>query len=167
MSPPASAMTLDRMQLLAEIAEFNAAYAHCIDDDRLEAWPDFFTEDCEYRIVPRENVDLGLPAAIMFCDNRRMLVDRVVALRKANIYPAHYARHVLGQTVITGGDEASGWESQSSYLLMLTRTDGETRIFSAGRYRDRLLRRDGVLRLQRREVVFDTHLIDTLLVTPI
>lgn len=167
MNPPTAAMTDARMRLLAEIAEFNAAYAHCIDDDHLESWPGFFVEDCEYRIVPRENVDLGLPAAIMFCDNRRMLVDRVVALRKANIYPAHYSRHLLGAPVIRGGDEQGGWECRSSYLLMQTRADGQTRTFSAGRYDDRLVRVDGVLRLQRREVVFDTHRIDTLLVTPI
>ena len=59
MNPPVHAMDTERQLLLAEIAEFNAAYAHCIDDDQLEQWPDYFTEVCEYRIIPRENVDLG------------------------------------------------------------------------------------------------------------
>jgi hypothetical protein len=27
------------------LAELNAAYAATIDQDRLEAWPDFFTDD--------------------------------------------------------------------------------------------------------------------------
>lgn len=160
------AMTAERQLLLSEIAEFNACYAHCIDDDRLELWPDFFAEDCEYRIIPRENVDLGLPASIVFCDNRGMLIDRVVALRKANIYPAHYSRHILGSPVLL---EAEGDDicSQTSYLLMQTRMDGETRLFSAGKYVDSMVRVNGRLRLKRRSVVFDTHRIDTLLVTPI
>lgn len=159
-------MNAGRQLLLAEIAEFNAAYAHCIDDDHLEHWPEFFTEDCEYRIIPRENVDLGLPASIMFCDNRGMLVDRVVALRKANIYPAHYSRHVLGVPVLLG-DDGDVVRSQTSYVLMQTRMDGETRLFSAGKYVDSMVRIDACLRLKNRSVIFDTHRIDTLLVTPI
>lgn len=166
MSPPAAAMNVERQLLLSEIAEFNAAYAHCIDDDQLEQWPEFFAEDCEYQIIPRENVDLGLPAAIVFCDNRGMLIDRVVALRKANIYPAHYSRHVLGAPVLLDAD-GRGLHSQTSYVLMLTRMDGETRLFSAGKYVDVMVRENGVLRLKNRSVVFDTHRIDTLLVTPI
>lgn len=159
-------MTAERQLLLSEIAEFNSAYAHCIDDDRFELWPEFFVEDCEYQVIPRENVDLGLPAAIIYCDNRSMLVDRVVALRKANIYPAHYSRHVLGAAVLIGspGDSI---RSQTSYVLLQTRMDGETRVFSAGKYVDLMVRVEGRLLLKQRSVVFDTHRIDTLLVTPI
>nr|ART35520.1 A404 [uncultured bacterium] len=159
-------MNGERQSLLNEIAEFNASYAHCIDDDRLEQWPDFFAEDCEYQIIPRENVDLGLPAAIMFCDNRGMLTDRVVALRKANIYAAHYSRHVLGFPVLNDGEQGV-IRSQTSYVLMQTRMDGETRIFSAGKYVDWMVRTNGLLRLKQRIVVFDTHRIDSLLATPI
>ncbi len=166
MNPPVHAMNAERQLLLAEIAEFNAAYAHCIDDDQLEQWPDYFTENCEYRIIPRENVDLGLPAAIIFCDNRGMLIDRVVALRKANIYPAHYSRHVLGPPVLIKSEDQIV-HVQSSYLLLQTRMDGETHVFSAGKYLDVLERVNGVLRIKRRDVVFDTHRIDTLLATPI
>lgn len=159
-------MNAQRQLLLAEIAELNAAYAHCIDDDRLERWPEFFTEDCEYQIIPRENVDLGLPAAIVFCDNRGMLLDRVVALRKANIYPAHYSRHVLGSPVLLDG-RSEEIRSQTSYVLMQTRMDGATHVFSAGKYVDLMVRIDGCLRLKSRSVIFDTHRIETLLATPI
>ena len=166
MNPPVHEMDTERQLLLAEIAEFNAAYAHCIDDDQLEQWPDYFTEVCEYRIIPRENVDLGLPAAIIFCDNRGMLIDRVVALRKANIYPAHYNRHILGPPILIKSDDQLV-RVQCSYVLLQTRMDGQTRVFSAGKYMDAMERIDGVLRLRRRDVVFDTHRIDTLLATPI
>lgn len=159
-------MNVERQLLLSEIAELNAAYAHCIDDDQLERWPEFFTENCEYRIIPRENVDLGLPAAIMFCDNRGMLVDRIVALRKANIYAAHYSRHVLGAPVLLDAD-GDGIRSQTSYLLLQTRMDGQAKIFSAGKYVDVMVRVNGLLRVRRRSVIFDTHRIDSLLVTPI
>ena len=131
-------------QLRLEIEALNAAYAHCIDDDQLERWPEFFIEACEYQIVPRENVDAGLPAAIMYCDSRRMLVDRIVALRKANIYPRQYSRHLLGGTLVTGVGKVIA--SQTSYAVLQTRADGETRVYNVGKYVDEMVRIDGVLR---------------------
>ena len=52
-------------------------YADCLDSDRLEDWLELFTEDCSYRVLPRENADLGLPAPLMLCTNKNMLRDRV------------------------------------------------------------------------------------------
>ena len=37
------------------INDLMADYCHYIDDDRLEEWLDFFTEDCHYKILSREN----------------------------------------------------------------------------------------------------------------
>jgi anthranilate 1,2-dioxygenase small subunit len=41
------------------IAELIAAYADCIDDDRLEEWPDFFVDDCRYLVTDRESHEAG------------------------------------------------------------------------------------------------------------
>ena len=46
-----------------EVEDLIHAYVQCIDDDRLEEWPDFFADDCLYKVIPRENADLGLPVA--------------------------------------------------------------------------------------------------------
>lgn len=69
-------------------------YIGHLDNNRLEQWPEMFTEDCTYEIVPKENADLGLPVGIVHCTNRRMLRDRVVSLRHANIYEEHTYRHM-------------------------------------------------------------------------
>lgn len=161
----AAPVASSRYELLAAIAEFHAAYAQCIDDDQLEYWPGFFVEHCLYRIIPRENADRELPAAIMYCDSKGMLVDRIVALRKANIYPAHYSRHIIGTPLLqhTNGEII---RAQTNYVVLQTR-EGETRIFNAGKYVDEMTWVDGALKLRQRSCVFDTHQIDTLLVTPI
>src|SRR5439155_175075 len=77
-----AAMTLDRL-----IA---------VDEDRLEDWVELFDEDCDYRIVTRENVEQGLPNVLMWCDNKNMLRDRVESYRNVNLYNPHYDRHVIG-----------------------------------------------------------------------
>lgn len=152
--------------LQAEIDSFNTAYGHTIDDDALECWPDFFADECLYQVIARENVDRGLPAAVMYCDSRGMLADRVVALRRANIYPEHYSRHVIGGAMITAAERGKV-RCQASYVVFQTRADGETKIYNAGKYVDHFIRIDGVLRLARRDCIYDTHRIATLLVTPI
>ena len=84
-----------------EIQSLLDTYVATIDEDRLEDWPALFTEDCLYEIVPKENADLGLPVGVMRCENQRMLRDRVVSLRNANIYaPATY-RHFLSGLTLT------------------------------------------------------------------
>ena len=43
-------------------------YVTCIDEDDLENWPEFFALDtCRYEIITRENVERGMPLALMFC----------------------------------------------------------------------------------------------------
>ena len=80
-------------------------YAHAIDDDRLEEWPDFFAEDCRYRVISRESLDSGLPVGIMTCEGIGMLRDRILALRVANIYEPHVYRHLISAIRI---DERAG-----------------------------------------------------------
>src|SRR6516162_6321075 len=76
------------------VQEINARYVEAIDDDRLEAWPDFFTEDGRYRITTAENVAQGLPLSLIYATSRAMLRDRVRALREANVYESQHYRHV-------------------------------------------------------------------------
>ncbi|MEJ0069530.1 MAG: hypothetical protein WDO24_13255 [Pseudomonadota bacterium] len=59
-------------------------YVARIDQDRLEEWLDLFVETARYQIVPRENVEQGLPVSLMLCTNKNMLRDRIVSLREAN-----------------------------------------------------------------------------------
>lgn len=149
-----------------EVEELLYDYVQTIDDDRLEEWPDFFVEDCEYQIIPRENTDLGLAAAIIYCDSKGMLHDRIVALRKANIYPEHYSRHIVSNMRVTA-DKDGVIYAEGNYLVLQTRMDGDTKIYNAGKYLDEIVRVDGELKYRKKTCVFDTHRIQTLLVTPI
>ena len=64
-------------------------YAHCLDDDRLEEWPDFFIEEGRYRVISRENHELGLPVSLIYCDGRGILAYRISAMRTANVFEPH------------------------------------------------------------------------------
>jgi anthranilate 1,2-dioxygenase small subunit len=154
------------LQCWLELSALQHRYAHAIDSGKLEAWPDFFTEDASYTIVSKENADRGLPAPIIYCRNRKMMRDRIVALRHANIFEAHTYRHALGGLVI---DEMNGDEvkTTSSYVVVSTGAAGDSVVYQAGCYRDTVVKRDGVWLFSEKRVVYDTSRVQTLLATPI
>ena len=65
-----------------ELEDLYTRYAAALDDGPLESWPELFTGDCLYLVIPRDNHDQGLPLAIMRCESRAMLMDRVHAVRE-------------------------------------------------------------------------------------
>jgi len=162
----AAAAPLEAMLRWFEIQQLQDRYSAALDNDRLEEWASLFTPDCNYEIVPRENADLGLPVGLIHCDNQRMLRDRVVSLRHANIFEAHSCRHLTSGLQVTplGDDEV---EATSSYVVVQTRTDGESFVYQAGRYHDRILRTPEGWRYRSRRCIYDTSRVMTLLATPI
>ncbi|VCU70086.1 Anthranilate 1,2-dioxygenase small subunit [Pigmentiphaga humi] len=148
-----------------DIRQLLADYAHALDDDRLEAWPDFFTEDGCYRLTTRENVAAGLPVGIILCHGRGMLRDRIAALRTANIYEPHWYTHVLGPASIDA--EEGGWRVRSNFSVYRTFESGESMLYGAGRYLDRVSRTASGMRLRERTVVLDSRCIDVLTVIPV
>jgi anthranilate 1,2-dioxygenase small subunit len=154
------------MLLWFELHRLQERYVSVIDTDRLEEWPDLFTEDSVYEIVPKENADLGLPVGIMHCFGRSMLRDRVVSLRKANVFEAHTYRHLTSGLEFMALD-AGTIEMQSNYVVVQTLTSGESRVYQAGRYFDRVVRTAKGWLYQSKRAIYDTSRVQTLLVTPI
>jgi anthranilate 1,2-dioxygenase small subunit len=148
------------------IAELVAAYADCIDDDRLEEWPDFFVDDCRYLITDRESHEAGLRHGVIYCASRGMLVDRVTSLRRVLMFEAHRYRHLVGPTRILSLD-AGVAETRSNFFVTRIMHDGETSLFATGRYLDRIDVSAAPYRFIERLVILDSPKIDTLLVIPL
>ncbi len=148
------------------IEDFIHDCGHCIDDDLLEDWPWFFTEDCRYQIIDRENHAKGMPVGVVTCDGRGMLQDRIMALREANIYEPHCYRHLISAIRITGVEDEV-YSVKTSYAVIRTMQEGDTSVFSSGKYLDRIVFEDGAPRFRERIVVTDSARIDTLIVIPI
>jgi anthranilate 1,2-dioxygenase small subunit len=149
-----------------DLEQLYTDYVHCLDADELERWPDFFVEDCFYRITSAENYEAGLPLGLIYATSRNMLKDRVSALREANIYEPQRYRHLISSVKVVG--EADGALDLAANLLVIrTMQDGDMTIFAAGRYVDQV-RRDGEgWKFVKKTVVLDSRQIDTLLAIPI
>jgi anthranilate 1,2-dioxygenase small subunit len=150
-----------------EIHAFQAAYARCIDDDRLENWPDFFLEKGRYRVTTADNHRRGLEAGLIWANSQAMLRDRVSALREANIYERQGYRHLIGLPFVELQPDGTA-KVETPFMVARIMRDGTTDLFATGRYLDLFARDEaGALKLQERIVVCDSSRIDTLLAIPL
>jgi anthranilate 1,2-dioxygenase small subunit len=157
----------EALALRQRIDALNADYAHCLDTDRLEDWPAFFTEDGVYRVVTRENRERGLPVALIYARGRGMLADRITALRTANIFEPHVYCHQTSGVKVIGPAAEGGWHAESNFVIVRTMASGAMTVFACGRYVDRLVDVGGGLRLAERNAVLDSKRVDTLMVIPV
>ena len=150
----------------ARVERLLADYVGCIDDDALEAWPEFFTADCVYRILTRDAYRNKWPAGILHCEGRGMLADRIMSMRRANIFEPHWYRHLVSSTRLKG-EESGGWRLHSNFALVRTMQAGEQSLFLAGFYDDVVVEQAGKLLFREKTVVLDSNRVDTLLVIPV
>ena len=152
--------------LRLELEALYAEYVACLDEERFEEWPEFFTDDAVYRIIPRENFERGLPIATLHCESKGYLKDRVVAIRQTAVYAPRYIRRLISNIRILGWRD--GWlEVHANYAAFETLRDELTRVFSVGRCHDKLVVAEGRLKFQEKLVVFDSELIPNTLIYPL
>ena len=153
--------------LIQRVERLTADYIGCIDDDTLERWPTFFTTDGLYRIISRENYARGMPAGFLYCRGQGMMHDRIMSLRRANIYEPHVYRHMVSGTRLIRAEAPDRWRLHTNFQVIRTMHTGEMVLFAAGFYDDVLVEREGMLLWDEKTVVCDSSRIDTLLVIPI
>jgi salicylate 5-hydroxylase small subunit len=141
-------------------------YASSLDDGPLSDWTEFFTEECLYLIQPRDNYDAGLPMAVVRCESRGMLRDRVTAVQETIMFEPRYLRHHITNIE---ADDASSEEFQvrANYSVIEVLNDDLPRILSAGRYLDTIVVEDGVLRFKEKRVIYDSVLVPNSLIYPL
>ena len=159
-------MNLAEIARQLELETLYTDYAACLDSDALEHWPEFFIEDCVYRITSAENYEADLPLGLIYATSRNMLKDRVSALRQANIYEPQRYRHLISGIRVQR-DDIDALEVSANFLVVRTMQDGAMTVFAAGRYVDSVVRAVTGWHFARKTVVLDSRRIDTLLAIPL
>jgi salicylate 5-hydroxylase small subunit len=149
-------------QLLALYSD----YASAVDNNEWDKWPEFFTEECEYKVQPRENFDRGYPLATLAFESRGMLKDRVYGMTETIFHDPYYQRHVVGTPRILHVDQER-IRSEANYAVFRTKPDEISTVFNVGRYIDTIRRTDDGLKFESRVCVFDSEMIANSLIYPI
>ena len=149
-----------------EIEQLNSEYAHALDDERYEEFPELFVEDCLYRVVPRENHLLGLPIAVIHCESKGMIKDRVNAARESTMAEPRTLRHFITNTRILDTSEEV-IRAEANVLVVQTMINRMTEIVLSGFYLDRIVRTGDRFRFKERLCIYDSLLLPTSLIAPV
>jgi 3-phenylpropionate/cinnamic acid dioxygenase small subunit len=154
-------------KLRAEIEDLYARYATLLDEGPLEAWPALFDPGASYRIATRENVERGLPLALLSCDGRAAIEDRVYAIRNTSFTVPRRTRH-LWSGLCCPDPEDDPLRVEANFAVYESLHEDPTRLHSVGRYRDRLARdAEGRLRFREKLCVVDGALVPNSLGIPL
>jgi salicylate 5-hydroxylase small subunit len=150
----------------ARLADLYCAYDDALNNGDLENWPPLFIEDCLYKILPRDNHERGLPVAVIYCESRAMLADRVVAIRETALYAPRIARRMTSGVCVREVDEGS-WRMTANFAMFETMPNQPSTLFLCGRSLDKVVEQDGAMRFAERMFVYDSTIIPASLVYPI
>jgi 3-phenylpropionate/cinnamic acid dioxygenase small subunit len=157
----------------ADLETWFAAYrlytehAALLDEQRLDEWLELFDEDCLYRVVSRENEERGLALALMRCEGRPGLRDRVHAIQEVSVYAPRTMRHLVSGLRVTAGAEPGTWQATASFAVLQSLEAEHTTVFAAGSYADVLLRRGDSLVFAAKTAVYDGSLVLNSMVYPL
>ena len=154
------------IELRLNVADLYASYSACLDAGRFDDWPEFFTEDCRYRVVSRENHDRNLPLGTMDLQSRGALLDRVYAVQSTLFHAPYYQRHIIGPARILSR-EGETILAEANYLVIRTKRDQPSEVFNAGRYLDRIVAMQQGLRFVDKLCIFDSELIPNSIIYPL
>jgi salicylate 5-hydroxylase small subunit len=149
-------------QLLALYSD----YASAIDNNEWDKWPEFFTEECVYKVQPRENFDRAYPLATLSFESRGMLKDRIYGMTETIFHDPYYQRHVVGTPRVLHVDPER-IRSEANYAVFRTKPDEISTVFNVGRYIDSIRRTEAGLKFESRLCVFDSEMIANSLIYPI
>lgn len=147
------------------LRDFYDDYYTVLDDVRLDEWPDFFTEECIYRVIPRENFEAGYTLSTIYAESRGMLIDRVMGVTRTQMYAPRYYRRFPGPLRIVSRHDDSV-QVRHNLLVVQTLIDKQTEIVLSAACHDRLVMDQERLRLNQRIVVFDSEMIPNSLIYP-
>jgi salicylate 5-hydroxylase small subunit len=149
-----------------DLNQLYASYASAVSSGQWELWPEFFTEECSYRLQPRENYERGFPLATLSFESKGMLKDRVYGIRETLFHDPYYQRHVVGAPVILKA-EADRFECEANYAVFRTKLSELSSVFSVGRYIDTVVRTDQGLKFASRQVIYDSEMIPNSVIYPL
>ncbi|CAN7739828.1 aromatic-ring-hydroxylating dioxygenase subunit beta [Variovorax paradoxus] len=149
-----------------ELTQLYARYAQAVSSGQWELWPEFFTEDCSYRLQPRENHERGFPLATLSFESKGMLKDRVYGIRETLFHDPYYQRHVVGTPLVLKA-EADRFECEANYAVFRTKLSELSSLFNVGRYIDVVVRTPEGLKFASRQVIYDSEMIPNSVIYPL
>ncbi len=148
------------------LSRLYADYALAVDSGHWDLWPEFFTEQCVYKLIPRENHERGFPLCTLSFTSKGMLKDRVYGIRETLYHDPYYQRHVVGAPIVRRVEDGR-IHSEANYAVFRTKLDKESTVFNVGRYIDTIVHTPEGFKFAERVCVYDSEMIPNSIIYPI
>lgn len=148
------------------IQQLYADYASAVDSGHWDLWPEFFTEQCVYKLQPRENHERGFPLCTLSLTSKGMLKDRVYGIQETLYHDPYYQRHVVGAPTVRQVVDGR-IHSEANYAVFRTKLDQASSVFNVGRYIDTVVHTPEGLKFAERLCVYDSEMIPNSIIYPI
>ena len=155
-------------QALAQLDDLQTRYIAALDGKNMPAWLDTFSADGSYLCIAAENVDQGLPLALMMEDCHERLEDRVTYVTKvwAGTFEDYQTRHFVQR--IASADLGKGCYSMvSNFSVLYTAEQGATGILVVGRYEDEIVIGPQGPKFRSKKAIMDTNVAPRYIVYPV
>jgi salicylate 5-hydroxylase small subunit len=148
------------------LTQLYANYASAVDSGNWQLWPEFFTDECSYKVQPRENFDRGFPLCTLSLDSKAMIKDRVYGIEQTLFHDPYYPRHVIGAPIVRKVDDER-IECEANYAVFRTKLSGPSTVYNVGRYLDTVVRTPQGFKFAAKLCVYDSEMIPNSLIYPI
>ncbi len=159
-------LNMENFETHMALGRLYADYAQAVDSGQWDLWPEFFTEQCVYKLIPRENHERGFPLCTLSFTSKGMLKDRVYGIQETLYHDPYYQRHVVGAPVVRKV-EAGCIHSEANYAVFRTKLDKASTVFNVGRYIDTIVPTPEGLKFAERLCVYDSEMIPNAIIYPI
>ncbi len=146
-------------------------YVNALDSKDMAGWLDCFSQadEASYVCAAKENVDAGLPMALMLDDCRARLLDRVTFVTQIwhGTFQDYQARHFV-QALSVEQVEGGRLAVRSNFsLLQTSEASGISSLLVAGIYEDVVDMSGDEARFLSRRAILDTNVQPRYLVYPV
>jgi len=142
-------------------------WARSIDENRVEDIAKLLDTQGRYTVKSRFNHDRDLPLAVIDCHSAAQLRDRILSMRLANVYEPQHYRHIISGIQVSSRD-GNIIHTRSNFMVVRTMDlDGEVKVIFTGQAQDIIELHESEATFKERLLVFDSRVIETLLVIPI
>jgi anthranilate 1,2-dioxygenase small subunit len=155
-------------QFYRPIEQLIYSWARAIDENKVEDIAELIEDSGRYRVKSRFNHDRDLPLAVIDCKGVAQLRDRILSMRKANVYQPHHYRHMISGIQILSEPQPNVFEVRSNFLITRTMDlSGDMKIFASGQTQDLISLDKGKPQFKDRLFLFDSRVIETLMIIPL
>jgi salicylate 5-hydroxylase small subunit len=148
------------------LTQLYADYASAVDSGNWNLWPEFFTEQCVYRLQPRENFERGFPLATLSFESKGMLKDRIYGVQETLFHDPYYQRHIVGAPLVHKVEDGRIY-SEANYVVIRTKLNQLSTVFNAGRYVDEIVSTPNGLKFASRLAIYDSEMIPNSIIYPV